>query len=166
MISVIGGEACGPEALVTAEKVGREVARRGATLVCGGRGGVMEAACRGAREGGGHTIGIMPGRSAQDSPPNPHVEFPVYTGMGFSRNVMVVLSGDAVIAIDGSYGTLSELAFALIHDVPVVGLDTWDFNYHGFQGHEKIVRLTDPNEAVAVAISLAEERRATVSEKE
>jgi uncharacterized protein (TIGR00725 family) len=161
MISVIGGEACGPEALEAAEVVGREIARRGATVVCGGRGGVMEAACRGAREAGGHTIGIMPGRGPQDSTPNEHVEFPVYTGMGFARNVMVVLSGDAVIAIDGSYGTLSELSYALIHETPVVGIDTWDFNYRGFTAHEKIVRVTDPIEAVVVAISLAEERRAT-----
>ena len=72
--------------------------------------------------------------------------------------------GEAVIAIDGSYGTLSELAFALIHDVPVVGIDTWDFNYRGYDGHEKIVRVTDPVEAVATAISLAEERRPSVSE--
>jgi hypothetical protein len=161
MISVIGGEASGPEALDIAEQVGREIARRGATLVCGGRGGVMEAACRGAREAGGHTIGIMPGRGYDDSPPNQYVEFPVFTGMGFTRNVMVVLSGDAVIAIDGSYGTLSELAFALIDDAPVVGIDTWDFNYHGFTGQERIVRLTDPAEAVAKAIDLAEARRAT-----
>jgi hypothetical protein len=74
---------------------------------------------------------------------------------------MVVLSGDAVIAIDGSYGTLSELAFALIHDAPVVGIDTWDFNYHGFTGQERIVRLTDPAEAVTRAIELAKARRAT-----
>jgi len=161
MISVIGGEACGPEALDIAEKVGREIAQRGATLVCGGRGGVMEAACRGARDAGGHTIGIMPGRGSKDSAPNPYVEFPIFTGMGFARNVIVVLSGDAVIAIDGSYGTLSELAFALIHDAPVVGIDTWDFNYHGFTGQERIVRLTDPTEAVAKAIELAEARRAT-----
>ena len=161
MIAVIGGEACGPEALELAENVGREIARRGATLVCGGRGGVMEAACRGAREAGGHTIGIMPGRGHEDSPPNQYVEFPVFTDMGFGRNVMVVLSGDAVIAIDGSYGTLSELAFALIHDAPVVGIDTWDFNYHGFTGQERIVRLTDPTEAVATAIELANARRAT-----
>jgi len=164
MISVIGGEACGPEALEAAETVGRELARRGATLVCGGRGGVMEAACRGAREAGGHTIGILPGRGHEDSPPNPHVEFPVFTGMGFARNVMVVLSGDAVIAIDGSYGTLSEISYALIHETPVVGIDTWDFNYRGFTGHEKIVRVTDPIEAVVVAIGLAEERHATKAE--
>jgi hypothetical protein len=161
MISVIGGEASGQEALDIAEQVGREIARRGATLVCGGRGGVMEAACRGAREAGGHTIGIMPGRGHEDSPPNQHVEFPVFTGMGFTRNVMVVLSGDAIIAINGSYGTLSELAFALIHDAPAVGIDTWDFNYHGFTGQERIVRLTDPTEAVATAIDLANARRAT-----
>jgi uncharacterized protein (TIGR00725 family) len=164
MISVIGGEACGPEALDIAEQIGREIARRGATLVCGGRGGVMEAACRGAREAGGHTIGIMPGRGREDSPPNPYVEFPVFTGMGFARNVVVVLSADAVIAIDGSYGTLSEIAYALIHETPVVGIDTWDFAYHGFDGHEKIVRLTGATEAVTKAIELAEARRATAAE--
>ncbi len=163
MISVIGGEACGPEALDIAEKVGREIAQRGAALVCGGRGGVMEAACRGAREAGGHTIGIMPGRGSKDSPPNPYVEIPIFTGMGFARNVIVVLSGDAVIAIDGSYGTLSEIAYALINDVPVIGIDTWDFNYHGFAGQERIVRVTNPAEATAKAIELAERRRATVT---
>ena len=159
MISVIGGEAAGPEALDIAEKVGREIARRGATLVCGGRGGVMEAACRGARQAGGHTIGIMPGRGHDDSPPNQYVEFPVFTGLGFARNIMVVLSGDAVIAIDGSYGTLSEISYALIHGVPVVGIDTWDFNYHGFDG-DSIIRLSDPGEAVEAAIARAEQRRA------
>lgn len=160
MISVIGGEACGPEALEAAETVGRELAKRGATVVCGGRGGVMEAACRGARSEGGHTIGILPGRGYEDSPPNQYVEFPVFTGLGFARNVSVVLSGDAVIAIDGSYGTLSELAYALIHDIPVVGIDTWDFNYHGFSGHERITRVADPETAAITAIVLAEEHRA------
>lgn len=159
MISVIGGEAGGPEALAAAEAVGREIARRGATLVCGGRGGVMEAACRGAKAAGGQTIGIMPGRGHEDSPPNQYVDFPVFTGMGFARNVMVVLSGDAVIAIDGSYGTLSEISYALIHSVPVVGIDTWDFNYRGFDG-DSIARVSDPAEAVEIAISRTEERRA------
>jgi uncharacterized protein (TIGR00725 family) len=159
MISVIGGEAGGPEALTSAEAVGREIAKRGATLVCGGRGGVMEAACRGARAEGGHTIGIMPGRGREDSPPNEYVEFPVFTGMGFARNVMVVLSADAIIAIDGSYGTLSEISYALIHQVPVVGIDTWDFNYRGFEGGT-ITRVSDTTEAVQIAITRAEERRA------
>ncbi|HUF53032.1 MAG TPA: TIGR00725 family protein [Dehalococcoidia bacterium] len=164
MISVIGGEACGPEALQAAEAVGRELGRRGATLVCGGRGGVMEAACRGAKDGGGQTVGIMPGRGPEDGTPNSYVDLPIYTGLGYARNITVVLSGEAVIAIDGSYGTLSELAYALIHDRPVVGIDTWDFNYRGFSGHDKIERVTDPIEAVERAIALAEERRATISE--
>ena len=118
----------------------------------------MEAACRGARAEGGHTIGIMPGRNRDETPPNPHVEFPVFTGLGFTRNVIVVLSGEAVIAIDGSYGTLSEIAFALIHEVPIVGLDTWDFDYGGHDG-DRIVRVSDPVAAVEQAIALAEERR-------
>jgi uncharacterized protein (TIGR00725 family) len=164
MISVIGGEACGPEVLDVAERVGHEIAQRGATLVCGGRGGVMEAACRGARHAGGHTIGITPGRGSEDSPPNPYVEFPIFTGMGLARNVIVVLSGNAVIAIDGAYGTLSEIAYALINDLVVVGIDTWDFDYQGFKGQERIVRVTDPAEAVAKAIELADRRRATVTE--
>jgi hypothetical protein len=164
MISVIGGEASGPEALAVAEEVGREIARRGAVLVCGGRGGVMESACKGAREIGGVTIGILPGSGPQDSPPNKYVQLPVFTGMGFARNVAVVLSGDAIISIDGSYGTLSEIAYALIHDRPVVGLDTWDFDYHGFDGHDRIIRPTDPVEAVTTAIALAEKRRAVITE--
>ncbi|MEX0684241.1 MAG: TIGR00725 family protein [Dehalococcoidia bacterium] len=163
MISVIGGEACGPEALVTAEAVGREIARRGATLVCGGRGGVMEAACKGARAEGGHTIGIMPGRGHEESPPNAHVEFPVFTGLGFARNITVVLSGDAVIAIDGSFGTLSEISYALLHAVPVVGIDTWDFNYRGYE-NDSIERVADPVAATERAIALAEARRAKSAE--
>src|SRR3972149_11205093 len=110
MISVIGGEACTPEVVAAAETVGHELALRGVTLVCGGRGGIMEAPCRGARSAGGHTIGIMPGRDASQSPPNRWVEFPVFTGIGYARNSSVVLTGDAVIAIDGAYGTLSEIA--------------------------------------------------------
>jgi uncharacterized protein (TIGR00725 family) len=158
-ISVIGGEACPPEALAAAEAAGRELARLGATVVCGGRGGVMEAACRGAREAGGHTIGILPGRGPSDSPPNSYVEFPIYTGMGYARNVMVVLSGEAVIAISGAYGTLSEIAYCLIHDIPVVGIDTWDFAYHGHES-SRIERTSDPVEAARLAVKLAGRRGA------
>ncbi len=159
MISVIGGEAAPPQALILAEEVGRELARSGITLVCGGRGGTMEAACRGARSAGGHTVGILPGGDARESPPNPYVEFPVFTGLGYTRNAIVVRSGEAVIAIDGSYGTLSEIAYALIYDIPLVGLDTWDFNYRGHDA-DKIVRVSDPAEAVEKAIALARQRRA------
>ncbi len=160
MISIIGGERCPREALEAAEIVGRELAQRGVTLVCGGRGGVMEAACRGARSVDGHTIGILPGRGAADGAPNSYVEFPIYTGMGFARNVMVVLSGEAVIAISGAYGTLSEIAYALIHDTPVIGLDTWDFAYHGHEG-DRITRVSDPVQAAELAIEKAKNRRQT-----
>lgn len=159
---MIGGEGAGPETCTIAESVGRALGRRGVTLLCGGRGGVMEAACRGAREEGGHTIGIMPGGSAAESPPNAYVEFPIYTGIGFARNPIVVLSGNAVIAVGGSYGTLSELAFAMIHGVPVIGIDTWDFAYHGHQS-ERIVRMTDPEAAVDAAIEMANAGRGTPS---
>lgn len=158
MISVIGGEACPPEALAAAETVGRELAKRGATVVCGGRGGVMEAACRGALAEGGHTVGILPGRGPNESPPNPYVEFPIYTGLGFARNVIVVLSGEAVVAIAGSYGTLSEIAYALIHNIPVIGIDTWDFDYKGHDG-ERIIRVSDPARAVELAIAEAKKRQ-------
>lgn len=159
IISVIGGEDASGDALRFAEEIGRELGKRGITLCCGGGGGIMEAACRGARSAGGHTIGILPGHDASESPPNPWVEFPVFTGIGYARNSAVVLSGDAVIAIDGAYGTLSEIAFALIHGVPLVGLDTWDFSYHGHDAN-KIARVASPREAVEKAVEMAKRRRA------
>ncbi len=158
IVSVIGGEDAQADALRLAEEIGRELGKRGITLCCGGRGGIMEAACRGARSAGGHTIGILPGHDASESSPNPWVEFPVFTGIGYARNSAVVLTGDAVIAIDGAYGTLSEIAFALIHGVPLVGLDTWDFSYHGHDD-EKIARASSPQEAVDKAIEMANRRR-------
>lgn len=157
IITVIGGESAPPVAVRMAEEVGRELARRGVTVLCGGGSGIMEAVCRGAREAGGHTIGIMPGHNAQESPPNPWVEFPIFTGLGYARNSMVVLSGEAVIALDGAYGTLSEIAYALIHDKPIVGLDTWDFQYHGHDA-DRIARANTPLEAVEKAIALARAR--------
>jgi uncharacterized protein (TIGR00725 family) len=159
MISVIGGETGSPQTLALAEDVGRELARNGVTLVCGGRAGIMEAACRGARTAGGHTVGILPGSDARESLPNPYVEFPVFTGLGYARNSIVVLSGEAVIAIDGAYGTLSEIAYALIHDIPLVGLDTWEFAYRGHNA-DKIVRVRNAADAVAKALALAQERQA------
>ena len=107
-----------------AESVGRFVARSGAALVCGGLGGVMEAACRGARAEGGVTIGILPGldRSAA----NPHVEVAIATGLGEARNALVVRAADCLIAVGGAYGTLSEIALALKTGKRVVGLKTWE----------------------------------------
>jgi len=162
IISVIGGEGAGSEALRLAEEVGRELGRRGVTLVCGGRGGVMEAACRGARSEGGHTIGILPGRNARETPPNKHVEFPIFTGIGYARNAIVALSGEAVIAISGSFGTLSEIAYALINEIPLVGLDTWDFDYHDWEP-SGIVRVSTAAEAVEQAVALAKARRGGVA---
>ena len=107
-----------------AESVGRELASRGAVLVCGGLGGVMEAACTGAKEGGGTTIGILPGTDRAAA--NPFVDFAIPTGLGEARNALVVRAADALIAIGGGYGTLSEIAFALKAGKPVVGLGTWE----------------------------------------
>jgi len=152
MISVVGGDPAPPEVLAQAEALGRELARRGCTIVCGGRGGVMEAVCRGARAEGGHTIGILPGTDRRDM--NPYVEFPILTGMGYARNVIVALSGEAVIAVDGSHGTLSEIAHALQHGVPVIGLDTWRFSHEGADDRA-IIRASDPQDAVEKAIAAA-----------
>lgn len=154
IIAVIGGDSPPQEALAQAEAVGRELAQRGHTLICGGRGGVMEAACRGARAAGGHTIGVLPGPDRSDV--NPHVEFPIVTNLGAARNAIVVLSADAVIAIDGSYGTLSEIALALVHGKPVVGLATWRISDPGGVEDERVVRVDDPAEAVERAIAAAE----------
>ncbi|MEM9554145.1 MAG: TIGR00725 family protein [Acidobacteriota bacterium] len=102
--------------------VGEEIARAGALLVCGGRGGVMDAACRGARSRGGTTLGILPGTGAADSSPNEHLSVRVFTGTGQARNLAVALSAHAAVAIGGGWGTLSEIALALKHGVPVVTL--------------------------------------------
>jgi len=124
-ISVIGsGSALDAETEADAEAVGRLLAERGHTVVCGGMAGVMEAVCRGAREAGGETIGILPVDDV--SAANDHVTTPIATGMGHARNVLVPLNGEAVIAITGSGGTLSEIGFATVYDRPVAGLLTHD----------------------------------------
>jgi hypothetical protein len=123
-IAVIGGSRPGRQALDTALEVGRLVARSGAVVVCGGLGGVMEAAARGAREEGGLVVGILPGNSPADA--NPWVDIPIATGLGYTRNALVAMNADAIIAVDGEYGTLSEIAHGLIHGKKVVGLRTWD----------------------------------------
>ncbi|MFC7082357.1 TIGR00725 family protein [Halorussus caseinilyticus] len=123
-VSVIGGSTVTDEQAASAEEVGRLLADRGHTLVCGGLGGVMEAACRGASEAGGRTVGILPGEDRAAA--NPYVDTAVATGLGHARNALVVLNGDAVIAVDGGVGTLSELGFAGVYDRPVAGLGTHD----------------------------------------
>ncbi len=151
-IAVIGGSQCSSQEARLAEEVGRELAKRGATLVCGGLGGVMEAACRGASSEGGVTIGILPGESRQAA--NPYVQFPIVTGIGYARNVAVVKSAQAVIAISGSYGTLSEISHALQSGIPVIGLNTWSLSKNGQQDNS-IISAQNPAEAVDKALNLA-----------
>lgn len=119
-VSVIGGGDVTDAESELAEAVGRELASRGHDVVCGGLGGTMWAVCRGASEAGGRTIGILPTDSVTDA--NPHVDVPIATGLGHARNALVPLNGDAVIALAGSHGTLSEIGFAFVYDRPVVRL--------------------------------------------
>lgn len=149
MIGVIGAAEANAQESEIAEAVGKEIAKRNGALVCGGLGGVMEAACRGAKSEGGLTIGIIPGFSASDA--NPNVDIPIVTGMSHARNVIVVRSSCAVIAIGGSYGTLIEIALALKLETPVIGLNTWEVS-------SNIKKVTDPKEAVDLAFSLASNR--------
>jgi len=150
-ITVIGASDSSAEETTLAEEVGRELARRGVTLICGGLEGVMEAACRGANSLGGVTIGILPGNSRKDA--NAYVQIPIVTGMGYSRNVIVAKSGQAVIAIGGSYGTLSEIAYALQSGTPVIGLGTWSLARGGVTESSIIVAL-NPVDAVEKALGL------------
>jgi uncharacterized protein (TIGR00725 family) len=155
-IGVIGGSDVSPKVVETAEEVGREVARRGAVLVCGGLTGVMEAACRGASREGGLTIGILPGDSRRTA--NRYVKIPIVTGIGHARNVIVVKSSQAIVAIDGSYGTLSEIAHALQNGIPVIGLGTWSFLINK-QIDEAITRAKNPKEAVDMAMALIKDQQ-------
>ncbi|WP_137284691.1 TIGR00725 family protein [Halorussus salinisoli] len=123
-VSVIGGGTVTEAEADTAEEVGRLLADGGHTVVCGGLGGVMEAACRGASEADGRTIGILPGEDRAAA--NPYVDTAIATGLGHARNALVVVNGDAVIAIDGGVGTLSEVGFAGVFDRPIAGLGTHD----------------------------------------
>jgi uncharacterized protein (TIGR00725 family) len=145
----VGGSDAGPDAVAVAETLGRELARRGAVVVCGGLGGVMEAVCRGARAGGGRTIGILPGDDRSEA--NAYVDVAVATGMGEGRNLLVVRTADAVIAVDGEFGTLSEIALALRLGKPVVGIDTWELRREGLLD-DPIVRVSTPAEAVEAAL--------------
>ncbi len=152
IIAVIGGSDCTPQEARIAEEVGRELAKAGCILVCGGLGGVMEAACRGARSVGGVTVGILSGNNRLSA--NQYVQIPITTGLGEARNVLVVKSAQAVIAIDGGYGTLSEIGIALRLGTPVIGLNTWSLS-KGDQPDSSIVPAQSAVEAVNLALTLA-----------
>ena len=150
IISVIGAGSCDQKTYQVAEDVGRLIAQGGAILITGGLGGVMEAASKGANEAGGTVIGILPGFSKKDA--NAYVTVPLITGLSHARNVIVVRSADAVIAVAGEYGTLSEIAIALKLGKPVIGIHTWE-NIEG------VVKLDNAEDAVARAFELAGESR-------
>lgn len=156
VIAVCGAGRCDHALAAQAEAVGRGVAEAGAALICGGLGGVMAAACRGARAAGGLTIGILPGYSPDDA--NPDVLVPIATGMGEARNVIIVRSAGAVIAIGGEYGTLSEIALARKIGRAVVGLGTWALGRDA-SGQPHIMPADTPDEAVALALAHCRPRR-------
>jgi hypothetical protein len=156
IIGVIGDSSCSPEEAKLAETVGELLAQQGVAVICGGLGGVMEAVCRGAKSKGGLTVGILPGQDS--SMANPWVDIPVVTGIGEARNVAVVKSAQAVIAIGGNYGTLSEIAYALKSNIPVIGLNTWSMSRNGRED-DSIIRAQSAAEAVDKAMSLAKSQK-------
>ena len=149
-VAVVGSSEASHEELQAAEAVGRALAARGVVLVCGGRGGVMEGACRGARAGGGTTVGLLPGDDRHAA--NPYVDVAIATGLGEARNALVARSADAVIAVGGSWGTLSEIALALGAGKPVVGIGSWEVR-RGGSAVEGIRVAADAEEAVRLVLA-------------
>ena len=141
-IGVIGGgKKLDSETWNLAYEVGKLIAQKNAILVCGGLGGVMEAASKGAKDNGGITIGIIPGNEMEEA--NPYIDFPIATGIGYMRNLMVILNSNVVIAINGQYGTLTEIAYSLIYGKKIIGLNTWEI--------EGIIKANTAEEAIKLA---------------
>jgi uncharacterized protein (TIGR00725 family) len=156
-IAVIGGGHAGADDCDRAARVGRALAEAGAVVVCGGLGGVMAAACRGARDGGGTSVGILPGPDRDEA--NEYVDVVVTTGMGEGRNMLVVRNADAVVAVGGEFGTLSEVALALQAGVPVIGIETWELSKGG-RPARGILEAKNPEDAADMAMREAARRRA------
>jgi uncharacterized protein (TIGR00725 family) len=129
-ISVIGGEKCDNEIYSISYEVGSHIAKFGAVLITGGGGGVMQAACKGAKDFGGTTIGFLP--SCNRSEGNSFLDYAVVTGLGYARNVLVALNGDIIIAINGGYGTLSEISLAKKFEKKIYGIKSWDVGIKNF----------------------------------
>jgi uncharacterized protein (TIGR00725 family) len=138
VIAVIGGRRVKKGLLLMAEDVGRLIAERGAVLLCGGLGGIMEASAKGAKDAGGLTLGVLPQDDKGHA--NPFIDIPVATGLGIGRNVIIARTADALVAIGGQYGTLSEIAFSLQLKKPVIGIETWDI--------DGVIRAETPEDAV------------------
>jgi uncharacterized protein (TIGR00725 family) len=147
-IGVVGASDCDDEVARLAEGVGRTLARAGAQLVCGGLGGVMEAAARGARHEGGFTIGLLPGSSRASA--NDYIDCAIATGLGHFRNFIIAQTADALIGVSGKFGTLSEMAMALTLGKTVVGIGTWQI--------EGLIPASSPEEAVRLAVEAAKRR--------
>jgi hypothetical protein len=145
LIGVIGASHCSPEIYALARQVGAAIAKANASLICGGLGGVMEAACRGAKEVGGTTIGILPGTDKHEA--NAYVDIPIVTGIRDARNTIIARTADGLIAVSGEYGTLSEIAFAKKFGKPVVSLKSWSFD-------STIPQAEDAEQAVALLSGL------------
>ncbi|MCG2711428.1 MAG: TIGR00725 family protein [Candidatus Omnitrophica bacterium] len=124
LISVIGGHTADKKTAKLAYDAGKMIAGLNAILICGGLGGVMEAAARGVKDGGGITVGILPGKNKEDA--NEYIDIPIPTGLGYTRNTLVAGASDLVIAFAGKEGTLSEIGFALSEKKPIIGLNTWN----------------------------------------
>ncbi|NIP29147.1 MAG: TIGR00725 family protein [Candidatus Dadabacteria bacterium] len=153
LIGVIGNSNPNKKEYEIAVNIGSLIAQNDCILVCGGLGGVMEGASKGAKLNGGTTIGIIPGNDKNSC--NKYIDIPIVTGFGEARNVIVVKTSHSIIAIGGSFGTLSEISFALKYKIPIVGINTWDVS-------EKIIKHTDPNEAFKTAYELAVNARGSI----
>lgn len=141
-VGVIGGSKPDASSRQLAFKVGKLIAEKDAILVCGGLSGVMEAASRGAKQAGGLTLGILPGNNPSDA--NPFIDVPLATGLGYARNSLVAMNSDVLIAVDGAYGTLSEIAYGMIYGKKVIGLGTWTI--------EGVIPVKTAEDAVKLAV--------------
>jgi hypothetical protein len=150
MIAVVGAGKCSKKLRDMASQVGKYVAEHGGIIVCGGLGGIMEGAARGAKEAGGVTIGILPTDNKDDA--NEYIDYVIPTGFGEARNIMVIRAADAVVAFPGKYGTLSEMAFALNADKPVVSVNAWRLS-------DDLKQVEDPVEAAKLAMELAQQSK-------
>ena len=165
-ISVIGSgdDELNPQIVKIANEVGREIASRGAVLICGGLGGVMAEAAKGAKEKGGLTIGILPGEDPGSA--NPFIDITLPTGLGFARNILVAYSWDAIIAISGRLGTLSEISYALLKKKPVIGIHTWNLeqlsgripSFKERAYRDILIRCENAKEAVDRAFAIIENK--------
>ncbi len=152
-VAVIGGAKATAEILEMAKECGRLIAQNNAILVTGGLGGVMEAASKGAKEAGGATVGILPGRDRERA--NKYIDIAIATGLGEIRNALVVMNADSIIAIDGSYGTLNEISYALISKKPLFALNSWKITQGGGERKSgEIVHCETVKEAVSKAIGI------------